>query len=139
MWFPSRQKYQQRQSFDSRIPQKLLKKIHEKANSIRISRFADLAIFCSYGYGANASEAVEKIATDENDYRKWSLCGLTRVEQLVTRTPLSYQKKTADDIYTEKGAISGQWCVFFHSGSELRIYRASNGNTLDGIVGYMTG
>ena len=24
-----------------------------------------LAIFCSYDYGANASEAVEKIATDE--------------------------------------------------------------------------
>ena len=35
---------------------------------------AALAIFSSYDYGANASEAVEKIATDEKDYRKCSLC-----------------------------------------------------------------
>ena len=35
---------------------------------------ASLAIFCCYDYGANASEAVEKIATDENDYHKCSLC-----------------------------------------------------------------
>ena len=34
---------------------------------------AALAIFRSYGYSANASVAVEKIATDEKDYRKCSL------------------------------------------------------------------
>ena len=34
---------------------------------------AVLAIFCCHGYGANASEAVEKIATDEQDYHKCSL------------------------------------------------------------------
>ena len=36
---------------------------------------AILAIFCSYRYGANVSEAVEKITTDEKDYQiKCSLC-----------------------------------------------------------------
>ena len=35
---------------------------------------AVLAIFCCYEYGINASEAVEKIATDEKDYHKCSLC-----------------------------------------------------------------
>ena len=35
---------------------------------------AVLAIFRSYGYGANAAEAVEKIVTDEKDYSKCSLC-----------------------------------------------------------------
>ena len=30
--------------------------------------------FCCYDYGASASEAVEKIATDQEDYRKCSLC-----------------------------------------------------------------
>ena len=33
-----------------------------------------LAFFCCYDYGANASEAVEKIAADQKDYHKWSLC-----------------------------------------------------------------
>ena len=35
---------------------------------------AALAIFRSYCYNANASVAVEKIATDEKDYHKCSLC-----------------------------------------------------------------
>ena len=35
---------------------------------------AVLAIFCYYGYGTSASEAVEKMATDEKDYRKCSFC-----------------------------------------------------------------
>ena len=35
---------------------------------------AVLAIFLSYWYGANASEAVEKIATGEKDYHKCFLC-----------------------------------------------------------------
>ena len=35
---------------------------------------AALAIFRSYFYNANASEAVEKIDTDEKDCHKCSLC-----------------------------------------------------------------
>ena len=31
---------------------------------------AVLANFCCYDYGANASEAVEKIATNQKDYRR---------------------------------------------------------------------
>ena len=33
-----------------------------------------LVTFCSYDYGTNASEAVQKIATDQKDYRKYSSC-----------------------------------------------------------------
>ena len=29
---------------------------------------------CCYDYGANASEAVEKIAADQKDYHKFSSC-----------------------------------------------------------------
>ena len=32
------------------------------------------ATFCCYGSGANASEAVHKIATDQKDYHKCSSC-----------------------------------------------------------------
>ena len=35
---------------------------------------AVLATFCCYGYGANASEVVQKIATDQKDYYKCSSC-----------------------------------------------------------------
>ena len=35
---------------------------------------AVLATFCCYDYGAYASEAVQKIATDQKDYHKCSLC-----------------------------------------------------------------
>ena len=35
---------------------------------------AVLATLCRYYYGANASEAVQKIATDQKEYRKCSLC-----------------------------------------------------------------
>ena len=33
-----------------------------------------LETFFCYDYGANASEAVEKIAADQDDYHKCSLC-----------------------------------------------------------------
>ena len=33
-----------------------------------------ILIFCCYGYGENASEAVEKIATDKNNYQKCFFC-----------------------------------------------------------------
>ena len=33
-----------------------------------------LVIFCCYDYGANASEALEKIGANEKDYPKCSLC-----------------------------------------------------------------
>ena len=35
---------------------------------------AVLTTFCCYDYGANASEAVDKITTDQKDYHKCSLC-----------------------------------------------------------------
>ena len=35
---------------------------------------AVLATFCCHDYGANASEAVQKIASDQKDYHKCSSC-----------------------------------------------------------------
>ena len=35
---------------------------------------AVLATFCCYDHGAKASEEVQKIATDQKEYRKCSLC-----------------------------------------------------------------
>ena len=35
---------------------------------------AVLATFCYYDYGAKASEAVQKIATDQKEYHKCSFC-----------------------------------------------------------------
>ena len=35
---------------------------------------AVLATFCCYDHGAKASELVQKIATDQKEYRKCSLC-----------------------------------------------------------------
>ena len=35
---------------------------------------AVLATFCCYDHGAEASEAVQKIATDQKEYRECSLC-----------------------------------------------------------------
>ena len=35
---------------------------------------AVLVTFCYYEYGVNASEAIEKITTDQKDYHKCSLC-----------------------------------------------------------------
>ena len=37
---------------------------------------AVLAAFCCYDCGAYASETVETIATDQNDYSKWFSCGI---------------------------------------------------------------
>ena len=60
---------------------------------------AVLATFCCYDYGAKASEAVQKIATDQKEYRKCSscviICWIAKIylsinnseKRLVTRTP----------------------------------------------------
>ena len=37
---------------------------------------AVLATFCCYDHGAKASEAVQKIAADQKEYRKCSLCAV---------------------------------------------------------------
>ena len=36
-----------------------------------------LTTFCRYDYGANASETVEKITTDQKDYHKCSSFGIS--------------------------------------------------------------
>ena len=38
---------------------------------------AVLAFFCCYEHGANASEAIQKIATDQKDYHKYPSCVIT--------------------------------------------------------------
>ena len=42
--------------------------------SVKMTFEAVLATFCCYDYGAYASEAVQKIAKDQNDYHKCSSC-----------------------------------------------------------------
>ena len=37
---------------------------------------AVLATFCCYAHGAKASEAVQKITTDQKEYGKCSLCAV---------------------------------------------------------------
>ena len=52
---------------------------------------AVLASFCCYDYGANNSEAVQKITTDQKVYQKCSSCVYSLLKQwlkkLVTNTP----------------------------------------------------
>ena len=47
-----------------------------------------LAYFCCYDYGANASEAVQNIATDKKDYHKCYscviVCRIARIYQSIT-------------------------------------------------------
>ena len=42
--------------------------------SVKNELEAVLTTFCCYDYGANASEAVQKIATDQKDYHKCFSC-----------------------------------------------------------------
>ena len=41
---------------------------------VKINFEAVLGIFSCYDYGANSSEAVQKIATDQKEYHKFSSC-----------------------------------------------------------------
>ena len=49
---------------------------------------AILATFCCYGYGYDASEAVQKIATDHEEYHQCSscviVCWITNIYQSIT-------------------------------------------------------
>ena len=54
---------------------------------------AFLAIFCSYGCGANASEAVEKSATGEKHYYKLSLLKEKKQKRLFTYNTSSLAKR----------------------------------------------
>ena len=47
-----------------------------------------LSDFCCYEYGANASEGVQKIASDQKDYHKYSpcviVCRIAKIYQSIT-------------------------------------------------------
>ena len=47
--------------------------IHQK---VKNDFEAVLTTFCCYDHGAKASEEVQKIATDQKEYRKCSLCAI---------------------------------------------------------------
>ena len=69
---------------------------------------AALASFCYYDHGAKASEAVQKIASDQKEYHKCFSCVLVcwiakiylsinnSEKRLVTRTPPTKAKKAAE-------------------------------------------
>ena len=42
--------------------------------SVKMTFEAVLATLCCYDHGAKASEEIQKIATDQREYRKCSLC-----------------------------------------------------------------
>ena len=78
---------------------------------------AVLAIFRSYRYGENASEAVEEIVIDEKDYRKCSFCvtvciAMSRVEieKIVYLEHIQHSQKDFrihSKISSGKAAVSG--------------------------------
>ena len=43
---------------------------------------AVLTIFCSYDYGANSSEAIEKMGTYEKDHHKCCLCFIAALKKI---------------------------------------------------------
>ena len=92
--------------------------------------YAVLATFCCHNYGANISEALQKIATDQKVYLKCSscavvcriakICKLITVKQvcyLLTRTPPALQKK----LHKLHRKRSNNWTMmgFIHSGNEI--------------------
>ena len=90
---------------------------------------AVLVTFCFYDHGANASEAVQKIAIDQKEYRKCSscvkTCSIAKIylsinnseKRLVTRT-LPTSLKKLQKLHREK---SNNWPMvsFIHNGSEI--------------------
>ena len=64
------------------------------------------ATFCSYDYGANTSEAVLNIATDQKGYRKFSSCVILLLNSQnisMSNSLKSYRSST------KKGAITSLW------------------------------
>ena len=54
------------------VPRKYIKTA--KMNACKKDSFSGDPFSCSYHYGTNTSEAIEKVATDEKDYHKCCLC-----------------------------------------------------------------
>ena len=89
---------------------------------------AILLTFCCYGHDANASEAVEKIITDQKEYYKCFLCSFCWIakiylsvnnseKKLVTRTSQTWLKKLQKLYRIE----SNNWprVSFIHNGREI--------------------
>ena len=87
-----------------------------------------LAIFCCYNHGVKTSEAVQKIATDQKEYRKCSLCviicWIAKIHLAISINQSSNKQwkvvgyKETPDVAkkscwscTEKRAITGPWWV----------------------------
>ena len=64
----------------------------------------DLVTFYCYDYGVNASEAVERIATDQKGYHKCSLCVIVCC---IAKNIVSNSKNGC----TEKEKKTGPWWV----------------------------
>ena len=91
-----------------------------------------LAIFCFYDYATKASEAVQKIATDQKEYPKLSSrainCWMAKIylwinnceKWLVTRIPLTSLKKLLK--WHRKKSNNWPMVGFIHNGSEITIW-----------------
>ena len=110
-------------------------------NACKKDSFSGDPFFCSYHYGTNTSEAVEKVATDEKDYHKCCLCH-TYVLRHINDNKKSFfiehiqhclkkLQKTFRNLFKKR---CNYWALmsFIHSGSETRIYRISSNKKCDG-------
>ena len=66
---------------------------------------AVLATFCCYDHGAKASEAVQKIATDQKEYREWFSCVI-----------ICWIAKETSDVAKKAAEVAQS---FIHNGSEI--------------------
>ena len=108
-----------------------------------------LATSCCQDYGANSSEPIEKITTDENAYQQSYLGVIPSIVIPVTNLPsINNSKKLAylDTSYVanktaeiaQKKSNNMSMISFIRSKSEIRIYRVSSGKRWDGKISYMT-
>ena len=76
---------------------------------------AVLATFCCYDHGAKVSETVQKIATDQKEYRKCSLCVIIC---LIVKDTSNVAKK-AVEVAQKKNNNNWPMVSFLHNGSEI--------------------
>ena len=67
-----------------------------------------LATFCCYDHGATASEEVQKITTDQKEYRK---CSSSVIICWIAKIYLSINNSGKRLSCTEKRAVNGPWWV----------------------------
>ena len=90
---------------------------------------AVLPFFCCYDYGANVSEAIEKIATDQTIITNVPcLLHNQNISITVKKVLLGQLRRSSKNCSLHRKS-NNNWPLssFIHSGNEIRIYKASSG------------